>query len=350
MDKIILDCERMKYPYTGLHHFCKELGEGLISQGMRGDMLTFYTPEKYKGFFGPEYQYLVHKISDKFFKTRLSHCRLWHCTYQGSSYLPLKRRGLKLLATIHDLNFLHERKTNAKKKKYMARTQQLVDKADGLVAISHFVKTEMEQHLNLGGKPVTVIYNGGANIPGELKKPPGDFSTPFFFSVGTIASKKNFHVLTALLKNNDHHLIIAGVNQDEHYRREILSNAAKQGVANRVRLIGPVAETEKYWLIKNSVLFCFPSVAEGYGLPVVEAMQMGKQVLLSKHTSLPEIGGPHALYLDSFDPDYISSVAAKYLQQVNETNGKSQELINWARQFNWADTARQYKELYKEIL
>jgi glycosyltransferase involved in cell wall biosynthesis len=350
-NRITLDCERMKYPFTGLFHFCKEIGEGLVYNNMTPDELSFYVPAKYKGYFGNEYQYQIQKNSDKIFKWNLLKHKVWHCTHQASGYVPIKTSSTqKIIATVHDLNFLHDNRPKAKQLKYLKETQRLIDKVDRLVAISNFVKNDIVQNLNIKGKQIDVIHNGGASLPSKITKPHGDFNVPFFFSVGTIALKKNFHVLPALLKKNNFELIIAGITIDENYKKKILDQAQKLGVANRVRLIGPVTEEEKYWFIKNSLLFCFPSLAEGHGLPVVEAMQVGKQVLLSKCTSLPEIGGPHAIYLDSFEPDYISEIAERFLSNQFAYENKKQDLIEWSSQFDWKITARKYMDIYRELM
>lgn len=351
MQEVIFDCERMKYPHTGLYHFCKDLGRALVLQNTAAALkMAFYLPKKEVGVFGAGQHYMIQHPSHKFFPQNLSRCKLWHSTYQGTNYLPAKRSGTKIIATIHDLNFLHDGRPEAKKQKYLAKTQSLIDKADSLVAISNFVKRDIALHLNTGGKPVAVIYNGKGQPPAELKKPEGDFSTPYFFTIGTIAVKKNFHVLAGLLKNNELQLVIAGINQDENYRKKIMDTAAALGVAERVRLIGPVTEAEKYWLMTHTVLFCFPSIAEGFGIPVIEAMQIGKPVLLSKYTSLPEVGGPHALYLESFDPDYIGSFSEKYLGALGTYEAKAQSIKDWAAQFDWNKAAAAYCSIYQQLL
>lgn len=339
----------MRYPYTGLYSFCTELGKALLRQKINDD-LAFYVPKNLQGVFGPNENYLIHHKSDKFFPLKLSKCKIWHSTYQNSNYLPYKRKGLRIVATIHDLNFLHQNKPAFKQKKYLAKTQNLINKADSIVAISQFVKKEIEQHLNTKGKPVHVIYNG-RNKPDavEFKQPAGDFNKPFFFTIGTITHKKNFHVLPALLLKNDHNLIIAGITQNENYRQKIINEAARLGVADRVKLIGPVLETEKYWLLKNCTAFCFPSLAEGFGLPVIEAMQLGTPAIISKETSLPEIGGPHALFFNDFTSESVSKTAEVFLN-TEITNKKKEELINWSEQFDWDMSAKAYWDIYTSLL
>lgn len=340
----------MKFPFTGLYHFCKELGTALKKQLPQHYNLGFYVPKPEEGVFGPKSKYFVQSSLHKLLKFQLPACDIWHCTYQGSDYLPMRNAKTKIVATVHDLNFLHQGKSLLKQKAYLLKTQRLIDRADKIVAISNFVKEEIETNLNTKGKEVTVIYNGRNKPPGIVfRKPPGNFDRPFFFSVGTITAKKNFHVLPALLLKNDHDLIIAGITQNETYKKKIIDEAERLGVGDRVRLLGAVPETEKYWLMQHCAAFAFPSLAEGFGLPVIEAMQMGTPVLLSRHTSLPEIGGPHALFFDDLTEAGISSLAQKFLTS-NVSQQKRNELIAWAEQFDWEKSAKAYADIYNSLL
>src|SRR5690606_5748147 len=122
--------------------------------------------------------------------------------------------------------------------------------------------------------------------------------------------------------------------------------AQQLGVANRVKILGAITDSEKYWLLKNCAAFCFPSLAEGFGLPVIEAMQFGTPVILSTATSLPEIGGPHALYLRDFSPESISQTSADFLNTTITPEMKAR-IIDWSMQFRWDIAAKKYWELYR---
>ena len=114
------------------------------------------------------------------------------------------------------------------------------------------------------------------------------------------------------------------------------------------RSTGPIKEEEKYWYLQHCIAFAFPSLAEGFGLPVIEAMHFGKPVLLSTHTSLPEIGGDLASYFQNFEPKHMEEVAMKAIQ--NHTENKSKAYQQWAHQFNWDIAAKKYPELYRKDL
>ncbi len=347
---VIFDCERMRHSHTGLYHFCLQLGNALmLNRNHLNHRLGFYLPAKEANLFGESPYNKSHSSLHKYAMPFANKYSVWHGTYQDSNYFPLKSSTKKVL-TVHDLNFLHENKPADKIAKYIKNLQAKIDRTDRIVTISNFVKKEIEETMDLKGKEIQVIYNG-CNINEHIRpiKPQFSVENPFLFSIGTVAPKKNFHVLPAMLLDNDLDLIIAGTMFHKDYHQKVLSESKRLGVHNRVHLTGPITEAEKYWLLKNCDLFCFPSLAEGFGLPVIEAMHFGKNVVLSDATSLPEIGGPHAHYFDGFDPDQVSMLTTKILESI-DTQAESQQIKAWAQQFNWRNTAEEYWQIYKELL
>jgi glycosyltransferase involved in cell wall biosynthesis len=133
------------------------------------------------------------------------------------------------------------------------------------------------------------------------------------------------------------------------YKDKIMEEAQKHGCADRVTITGTISEYDKAWYYKNCEAFVFPSLAEGFGLPVIEAMHFGKPVFLSTHTSLPEIGGAAAFYFKTFEPEHMQQVLRDGLQEFQDKN-LAQKTIEHAEQFDWQNTARQYLELYENCL
>ncbi|SDM66208.1 glycosyltransferase family 4 protein [Siphonobacter aquaeclarae] len=344
--RILLDCERMKYPHTGLYHFCLQLGKALQKKKRASEIVEYFVPRGLTGVFGDaetRRQNILHKF-------RLSiPVDIWHSTYQNTHYFPFQSRAKKIL-TVHDLNFLHEFTSERKKKKYLDSLQKKIDYSDAIVTISNYVRKEMMDYLDLSGRRVDVVYNG-CNIQESIipRKPRFGVDRPFLLSIGTVVPKKNFHVLPAALVNNDYDLLIVGVADNEAYRNKIWEEAKRLGVKDRTRIIGPVTEEEKYWLLQHCELFCFPSLAEGFGLPVIEAMHFGKNVLLSTATSLPEIGGPHAHYFRGFETDEVSDMASLTLEKI-QTKDNSREIKSWSEQFSWGKTAEDYLDLYRLLI
>lgn len=347
---VVFDCERMKYPHTGLYHFCLQLGSSL-SKTAGKEPLCFYTPASVGKVFGGAQCYLPQRPLHKFFFPSTKNMALWHCAHQSSDYFPFGKK-LKKVLTIHDLNYLHdERKPAAKKQKFLRDVQRKIDEADHVVFISHFTQNDVEKHLNLFGKATSVIYNGCTikELP-ALTTPPTVPSKPFLFTLGTITDKKNFHVLPRLLPGNDFLLVIAGITQSEAYKAKILSEAKQLGVADRIIFTGPVWENDKQWYLKHCTAFVFPSIAEGFGLPVLEAMYFGKPVVLSQATSLPEIGGGLADYFPNFEAEQMQTTLQRSLYNFETDPTKKEALKARALSFSWDEAAVKYHRIYDQLV
>jgi glycosyltransferase involved in cell wall biosynthesis len=228
------------------------------------------------------------------------------------------------------------------------KIQKLVNRSAAVTTISNFVATEIRKNLKLDARPLQVIYNGNCLDESlQDKKPLLNVTGKFFFSIGIISEKKNFHSLVPLLTEfKDHSLVIAGKNSGK-YARKIYADALALGVQERLLMPGIVTDAEKLWLYRNCEAFLFPSLTEGFGFPVVEAMSLGKPTFISRHTSLPEIGGVEAFYFDDFESGSMARVIKNGLQHFDES--RSQRSIEWANQFTWENAARRYQELYRGL-
>ncbi len=348
--KIIVDCERMRYPNTGLYHFCLQLGKALKNQIGSEDEIGFYLPKTEKDVFGAGNKFATHNSMHKYLFPNTGDVQLWHCTYQNTNYFPY-RKNIPVVLTIHDLNFLYDSNQNKERTdKLLKQLQRKINKADHVVAISNYVLNDLERYLALEGKARSVIYNG-CNVDDSIpiENPEVIYDKPFLFTIGTIAEKKNFHVLPPLLKGNDLLLIIAGIEQSKTYKQLIIEEAERAGVADRVIFTGPITENDKKWLLSNCLAFLFPSTAEGFGLPVIEAMYYGKPVLLSRCTSLPEIGGDCAYYFDNFDPEHMRNVLENSLADYKK-NLPVEKIKTRGRSFSWETAAIQYLNVYRTLM
>ncbi len=274
---------------------------------------------------------------------------LWHSLHQFPSHMPSKYS--KHILTIHDLNFLVE-KDERKANKYLRKLQKNIDKADAITVISDSTKQILNNNIDCKGKSIQTIYNGvELKIFTDVAKPAYADTGEFFFTLGVIGPKKNFHVLISMMKHfPDMKLIIAGNNQSD-YAGKIQSMIRENNLEERVILPGKISDEDKFWLYSNCKAFLFPSIAEGFGLPVIEAMLAGKPVFLSKHTSLPEIGGDAAYYWDNFDADYMSKILQEKLNAFGKNSKEiSEKIIRHAQKFSWQICIKQYLELYTQVL
>ena len=124
--------------------------------------------------------------------------------------------------------------------------------------------------------------------------------------------------------------------------------AAAYGVSDRIHIIGPIGEEDKYWYFSHCKAFVFPSISEGFGIPVIEAMHHGKPVFLSDKTSLPEIGGKFAYYFENFDPAYMQEVFHNGMAHYESTQPAAL-IRQHAGSFQWKDVAKQYLDIYRSL-
>ncbi len=352
MPRVILDCDLMRYRDSGLYHYCLNLGNYVNRQleKEKGRKISFYVPSAEDDTFEDSNNCIVErKWHHSFLKPFLWNCDIWHAPFQSGRILPSANSKLKILLTIHDLNCLHEDKTAREIRLSLEHTQKLIDKADALVCISQHCKKDVVENLDITGKDVVVIHNGTHHVNVPPQNPDGyKPSRPFLFAMGYVNRKKNFHSLVPLLANNNIELVVAGKLDEPDYILKMKKNAEDMGVRDRLKIVGPVSEADKAWYFKNCMAFSLPSLAEGFGAPVVEAMAFGKPIFLSNSTSLPEIGADVAFYFNSFDPDHMQWVFQAGIAEY-QRNGLSEKIIKRGLEFSWEEKAAEYCKVYKRL-
>lgn len=272
---------------------------------------------------------------------------VWHHTHQQSRLFP--RRKIPQLVTIHDLNFLEKSYSSARIRKRMNEIQNLLNHCSGVVFISEFTRTICLEHLTLPQQQ-WVIYNGNPMDKDGDQQPPKVYSGkwPFLFSIGMVQDKKQFHLVPGILAlDSDLHWVLAGQQEDSVVAR-IRVEARRWGVSDRIHLLGAITEAEKRWCYAHCKALIFPSKAEGFGLPVLEAYSMGKPVLLSRCGSLPEIGKEWAHYADEQTPESYREAFLQAESKDWNLHLKS-EWQAYAKEFTWAEAARKYRTAYQSI-
>jgi glycosyltransferase involved in cell wall biosynthesis len=340
--------DSMKYPNSGYFSFGKGLGDALIKENNSRFKLTYYMFKKTTYFFNGlvDIMYLL-RIYNVFFPA-YKQFDVVHLTDQGSR-LRLYLVKAKRIMTIHDINKVHLPYIKPHKvEQHIRRLRKKINWCDKVVTISKFVADDILRYIPEAESKLRVIYNGAdkLHVPDNYK-PVYEPQKSFLFTIGLLSVHKGFHYLPALLQDNELELVISGV--ETPHKKTIIEAAEKLGVASRVIITGPVSDGDKAWYYKNCMAFVFPSIAEGFGLPVIEAMYFGKPVFLSKSTSLPEVGGDVAYYFNSFDADDMRTVFKNGMQDYQD-NDRQAAIIARAGKFNWETTAKQYLELYAECL
>lgn len=151
-----------KNPFNGLYTYCYQLGLSFLKFPTPGIELYYYLPKEKFGLFGDNVHYVNQRSRDKFFRFNTGDYDIWHSTTTVSWYKPFNRTT-KFIFTIHDLNFLIEDRVNTTRNaRVLKQIQQRVNRADHIIAISNFALKQAHEFLQMGNKPVSIVYPGCA--------------------------------------------------------------------------------------------------------------------------------------------------------------------------------------------
>ena len=345
-----LSLGRIQHWHDGLGEFSRQLVRELAAQAPRlreqfGWELHLHLPRRWHGEFGDDVRYLDTHTAQRWLHCQKTKFSLWHTLHQHIRYKPPIGTVNRLL-TIHDLNFIYF-KTAPKAKKHLRRTKALVNRQTALVAISQHVRDDVSRHIDstLAAK---VIYNGSTNLSQAPQEAPVGHPEPgFLLHISRLSASKNVGCLLDLAAAMPQHVFVfAGPHSRDS---QAFTQAINSRALHNVRIFESVPEAQKSWLYAHCNGFLFPSLTEGFGLPPLEAMHFGKPVFLSRLTSLPEVGGKHAFYLDTFDASSMRAVVLAGLEATAQ--GQLAAVIaEHARAFSWEKCAQRYIDTYFHLL
>ena len=227
------------------------------------------------------------------------------------------------------------------------RRMELVKKeCDLVIAVSESTKKDLMEILKIPEEKIRVIYEATNIIPTNQTK--YKFEKPYVLAVGTRDQRKNLDRLVQsfnLLKNKDVELVIAG----KYGWGNAISN--EQSTMSNIKLLGYVPNEDLPGLYANAQVFVYPSLYEGFGIPILEAFNCGCPVVTSNISSLPEVGGKAAIYVD---PLSTSDIAEKLDYVLALCSSKRKKLIeqgiSQACKFSWEKAAQETLKVYQALL
>lgn len=338
--RIVIEALAAGYIPCGLREYAFQVCPRLLRMKPDWMELVFIVPPGMSGCFGSGAAYIEAGTLKAKLMRRLPMVKadLFHALHQICMVKTLP--GVeRQLVTVHDINFVHT-KTGRSYRHAEGRFLSRVASATHLAFISRFAAEDVAARFPYR-QPARVIYNGVT--PPDVSRqcrPAGVPGGSFLLHLSSLDEYKNARLLVKMMDNLPHRrLVIAGNCKDERLAEMVLKR-------KNVFMVGRVSEEEKTWLYSNCDAFLFPSRAEGFGLPPLEAMHLGKPVFLSTLTSLPEIGGNVACYW----PDLEPKAMARELERGLADPSSPEALRLHACQFRWDNTARAYIDYYSDIL
>jgi glycosyltransferase involved in cell wall biosynthesis len=286
--------------------------------------------------------------------------------------LPLLRpRSLKTVVTIHGLEYEYlPQHYQFPQKLFLTRsTQYAVRQADCLIAVSSWTKRELVRRLGADPKKIRVIYEGVDVNKFKIQK-----STPkggqakckidkikkkykirgdYILFVGTIQPRKNLvrliEAFKLVLDQSSERLDLVLAGKLGWMYDKIVSAPKRLGIGRRVKFLGHVPESVLPALYRGARLFCLPSLMEGFGLPVLEAMAAGTPVVASKVGALPEVVGKAGLLVDPLKTGEIAKAMRLVLENRALAGALREKGFSWVKKFSWQRAARKTLKVFKGL-
>ncbi len=271
-------------------------------------------------------------------------------------FIPPLRRNCRAVITVHDLAFLlFPGLLTAESQRYYGQIRRAVHSAEAIIAVSASTKRDLIAHTGAPAAKITVVYEAA----GPAFRPVTDtaalaavrqkYGLPpdFVLFVGTIEPRKN---LTTLLKAFQvssftfHALKLVIAGRQGWLYEETIAQARELGTA--VQFIGGVLPEDLPALYSAARLFVLPSLYEGFGLPVLEAMACGTPVVCSHASSLPEVAGDAALLVEPHDVDGLAAALQRALSDEALRRQMIERGLAQAARFSWAKAARETLAVY----
>lgn len=276
--------------------------------------------------------------------------------YHETKYVPFHFDDGPTLLTIYDLSFVrHPEWHPADRVKYFERyCLKRLPQVDAIITISEFSKNEIVSLLNVDSDKIYVTPLGvdQAITPGNQRIP--GIPERYILSLGTLEPRKNLPLLVAAYTSlprdlqERYPLVIAGAKGwHNHVLNKTLHSIQKK---ERIILTGYIPQDLLPNLYGRASLFVYPSLYEGFGLPVIEAMAYGVPVLASNTTSLPEVVGNAGFLVDPNNIDDVREGMLRVLTDKKIRDGMSEKGLERARLFSWEKCSRETLAIYEKVL
>lgn len=368
-DKILVDSISLLFPLTGIGRYTYEVSKQLEEDNslLIEYFYGYYSKKLIKPSSSKEIKGLKSFISKKPMikkivrKILLSYVHLFSKSYElywQPNFIPNSGiKAKKIVTTVHDFSFILYRDFHPKERieyieKYFFNN---LDRSDMIITGSEYTKREILKYTKFKEDKIVVIYHGiDHNLFKVYQKIELGFDLPskFILSVGSIEPRKN---LLRLLKayqglpleiKDEYKLLLVGFSGWEN--SEIISLIKE--LEEYVQYLGFISDEELAQVYNLATLFVYPSLYEGFGLPVLEAMACGTAVVSSGLSSLPEVGGDAPLYCDPYSITDIQEKIVSTLADSSKRDSMVEKGLAQAQKFSWQKSAQEHKRVFTLML
>jgi glycosyltransferase involved in cell wall biosynthesis len=326
---------------SGVGVYSREILNGLTATDLAENWDWFYRSQRYfRARRLPKPPNVTHRLLADSWGNRSA--GIFHGLNQR---LP-RRRFRRQVATFHDLFVLTgDYSTPEFRERFAAQAEEAAASADLLIAVSAFTASQIEEHLHVPGSRIRIIHHG------VIRRPIPDLPREkIVLCVGAIQRRKNQAMLIRAFRAlpEDWTLVLAGSHGYE--AAEAIGEVAASPAKDRIRITGYLTDDEiGDWYARASI-FAFPSLDEGFGMPVLEAMAAGIPVIAGNRSALPEVCGDAA---ELIDPGSEGELASALLRLATDDTRRAEVVdrgLRRAKEFRWEDAVLKTLAVYGELL
>ncbi len=370
-----IDAKRIVRNGTGLGSYGRTLVNNLAQYPLR---LNLYAPDRGRddlrtqiverpnvAFVYPhsKFSILNSKLSKSYWRSRgivadlkRDGIQLYH-GLSGELPVGIRRSGIKSVVTIHDLIFLRhpEFYNPIDVQIYKWKFRQTIKEADHIIAISECTRRDI---LEYGGDLVsedniTLIYQSCAQRFSTSLRERSILHSQldrYVLSVGSIEPRKNTMLALKALHHLPDDVSLVLVGRHTAYTDKLVQYARANGLEHRLRILHGVPDADLPALYAGAEAFVYPSVYEGFGIPIIEAIRCGLPVVACTGSCLEEAGGPDSLYVAPDDAEGMADAIRRSLKGADGRQERIQRSMDYIQRFDGKDVAGQVFQLYQQLL
>lgn len=277
-----------------------------------------------------------------------------------SGELPIRwnAKPIKKIVTIHDLIFMRFPKFYSyfDRNIHFYKFKKACEQADLIIAISEQTKIDIINFLKIPSEKIRVVYQGCHQTFKErkdfefLEKTKFKFNLPdrFILNVGTIEERKNLLNIVKSISKSDINLVVIG--KKTKYSKKVQKAIRENNLDQQVYFLTDVSVEELSAIYQLAEIFVYPSLFEGFGIPIIEALFSGTAVITSNLSSLPEAGGSSAVYIDPLNIDDLRAKIFLLYNNQSERDRRAEEGLKFVQKFNDKVIAQNIMSVYQQVI
>jgi glycosyltransferase involved in cell wall biosynthesis len=356
--KIAIDARPFSYELTGIGVYLKHLLDEIQKIDSKNDYYLISNGPIDYDLKNPRWSKIEGKLKKKLLSTLWVQSRMplivsklnvdlfWGPRHHLPMFLPPRTRTV---LTIHDLVHRLHPDTMALPNLLVERTlmKRSLIRSDSIIAVSQSTAVDIQRNYGVNSNKINVIYHGTPALP---RRPNGDvhpcrdLPPKYFLFVGTLDPRKNFERLFRAFQlleplSRGVHLVIVGGKGWKNTR--FLQMLTMHPVKTCVHLTGYVPRSQLWSIYENAVCLLFPSLFEGFGLPILEAMACGTAVITSNTSSMTEVAGDAALSVNPYDVGALADAMQEILMNQSLREHLVTKGFQRIKMFSWERCAEQ---------